>query len=38
MSHFFDDEKTLRISVGTTTENEKLITVLEKLSDEYETK
>ena len=38
MSHFFDDEKTVRISIGTIFENEKLITVLEKLSDEYENK
>ncbi|MFC4892752.1 histidinol-phosphate transaminase [Pseudofrancisella aestuarii] len=38
MAHFFNDERMLRISVGTVSENKKLIEVLEKLSNEYETK
>lgn len=38
MAHFFNDEKILRISIGTSAENEKLIEILQKLSSEYEAK
>lgn len=38
MAHFFNDEKMLRISIGTSVENKKLIEVLQKLSDAYEAK
>ena len=38
MAHFFNDEKMLRISIGTSVENKKLIEVLQKLSSDYEAK
>lgn len=38
MAHFFNDEKVQRISIGTVSENKRLIEVLQKLSSEYETK
>ncbi len=38
MPHFFNDEKMLRISIGTSVENKKLIEVLQKLSSDYEAK
>ncbi|API87010.1 histidinol-phosphate transaminase [Francisella uliginis] len=38
MAHFFNDEKVLRISIGTVPENKRLIEVLQKLSSDYEAK
>ncbi|ASG67681.1 histidinol-phosphate transaminase [Francisella halioticida] len=38
MAHFFNHEKILRISIGTSVENKKLIEILQKLSSDYEEK